>query len=123
MGSVDRRCVMADLAELDLNISGMTCASCVSRVERALARVPGVQSAVVNLATETAHVTGQTRYADLAAAIATGGYQAGPVTAPVSDTSRADLIRVVIAAALSAPLLAGMAGHLLGAGWMLPGWV
>ena len=35
-------------------VSGMTCASCVARVEKALARLPGVSSASVNLATETA---------------------------------------------------------------------
>ena len=42
--------------ELDLGIGGMTCASCVSRVERALKKLPGVDSATVNLATETARV-------------------------------------------------------------------
>jgi P-type Cu+ transporter len=42
-----------------LGITGMTCASCVSRVEKAIARVPGLASASVNLATErtTVHVT------------------------------------------------------------------
>ena len=41
---------------LDLGISGMTCASCVGRVERALRKVPGVQEASVNLATESARI-------------------------------------------------------------------
>ena len=41
----------------DIGIGGMTCASCVARVERALAKVPGVESVSVNLATESAHVT------------------------------------------------------------------
>ncbi|MDP3521674.1 MAG: heavy metal-associated domain-containing protein, partial [Hydrogenophaga sp.] len=45
-----------DWCELDLGIGGMTCASCVSRVERALKKLPGVDSATVNLATETARV-------------------------------------------------------------------
>ena len=44
-------------ATLDLGVAGMTCASCVSRVERALKKVPGVSDAVVNLATESARVT------------------------------------------------------------------
>jgi P-type Cu+ transporter len=114
---------VGDTLELDLNIGGMTCASCSSRVERALKRVPGVTSAEVNLATETAHVTGTVTYPDLAAAIVRAGYQAAPITAPSVDTSRADLFRVLVAAGLSAPLLAGMVGHFLGAGWMLPGWV
>lgn len=39
-----------------LGIEGMTCAACVTRVERALRRVPGVEDATVNLATETAQV-------------------------------------------------------------------
>lgn len=42
--------------ELDLAIEGMTCASCVSHVERALAKVEGVQAVSVNLATERAHL-------------------------------------------------------------------
>ena len=40
-----------------LNIAGMSCASCVAHVERALLKVEGVQAASVNLATETASVT------------------------------------------------------------------
>ncbi|OZB79376.1 MAG: hypothetical protein B7X28_08450, partial [Halothiobacillus sp. 13-55-253] len=44
------------VAEIDLAIEGMTCASCVGRVERALKRLPAVVDAVVNLATERAHV-------------------------------------------------------------------
>ncbi|HZY15976.1 MAG TPA: heavy metal-associated domain-containing protein, partial [Ramlibacter sp.] len=42
---------------LDLGVGGMTCASCVARVERALQKVPGVSAATVNLATESARVT------------------------------------------------------------------
>ncbi|MBN8558840.1 MAG: heavy-metal-associated domain-containing protein, partial [Burkholderiales bacterium] len=41
---------------LDLGVGGMTCASCVARVEKALKKVPGVDSAAVNLATESARV-------------------------------------------------------------------
>ena len=41
---------------LDIGIGGMTCASCVSRVERALKKVPGVSDATVNLATESARI-------------------------------------------------------------------
>src|SRR4051794_39634028 len=44
----------ASTDEIELAVDGMTCASCVSRVERALKRVPGVVSAEVNLATERA---------------------------------------------------------------------
>ena len=41
---------------LDIGIGGMTCASCVTRVERALKKVPGVTAATVNLATESARI-------------------------------------------------------------------
>src|SRR6266568_6085151 len=42
---------------LDLGIGGMTCASCVARVEKALKKVPGVQDASVNLATESVRIS------------------------------------------------------------------
>ncbi|KAB2872580.1 MAG: copper ion binding protein, partial [Burkholderiaceae bacterium] len=60
-----------------LGVSGMTCASCVARVERALQRVPGVVAAQVNLATERAEVVrwkGQAATADLLAALERAGY-------------------------------------------------
>ncbi|MDG4871025.1 heavy metal-associated domain-containing protein, partial [Guyparkeria sp. 1SP6A2] len=57
-------------------IEGMTCASCVGRVEKALKAVPGVTSAVVNLATEKATVHGSADAAALAAAIENAGYDA-----------------------------------------------
>ena len=44
-----------DALEIDLAVEGMTCSSCVARVEKKLNRVPGVQ-ATVNLALESAHV-------------------------------------------------------------------
>ena len=44
--------------DVELDITGMTCASCVRRVEKALASVPGVERAAVNLATEEAMVSG-----------------------------------------------------------------
>ena len=54
---LDRQKTEAAPAALELAISGMTCASCVRRVERALGKVPGVTSASVNLATERAALT------------------------------------------------------------------
>lgn len=66
---------------VDLQVGGMTCASCVGRVERALKKVPGVQSATVNLATERASVQwqGDTDVSALIAAIEKAGYEAQPV--------------------------------------------
>ena len=61
-----------------LSVDGMTCAACVGRVERALAAVPGVVSAQVNLATETATITtdGHTGPAALAQVLEAAGYPA-----------------------------------------------
>lgn len=52
---------MSSVTRLSLPVEGMTCASCVGRVERALKQVPGVHTAAVNLATERADIT----YTDL----------------------------------------------------------
>ena len=63
-------------ATTELNVDGMTCASCVGRVERALKAVPGVTEASVNLATERATVHGSAAAEDLLAAVAKAGYSA-----------------------------------------------
>ncbi|WP_233235766.1 heavy metal translocating P-type ATPase [Bordetella sp. LUAb4] len=69
--------------ELDLAIEGMSCASCVRRVEKALTAVPGVTGASVNLATERAHVAWQGDGADaLLAAVAKAGYEAQVIEDP-----------------------------------------
>jgi Cu+-exporting ATPase len=62
---------------LDIGVEGMTCASCVSRVEKAISAVPGVVSASVNLATERASVKmlGGTPLSDVEAAIRKAGYE------------------------------------------------
>ena len=59
-----------------LSISGMSCAGCVSRVEGALREVPGVTSATVNFASETASVVGSPSLAQLKSAVALAGYAA-----------------------------------------------
>ncbi len=63
-------------ATTDMAIEGMTCASCVGRVERALKAVPGVTEASVNLATERATVRGHADVQALLAAVAKAGYTA-----------------------------------------------
>ncbi|PNH89747.1 heavy metal translocating P-type ATPase [Vibrio diazotrophicus] len=60
---------------LQLGIIGMTCASCASRIEKTLLSVNGVTDASVNLATETATITGQAQLADVAKAISSAGYK------------------------------------------------
>src|SRR3546814_8761823 len=66
-------------ATINLSIGGMTCASCVGRVERAIKAVPGVTEAAVNLATERATVHGQADVDILLAAIEKVGYDARAV--------------------------------------------
>ncbi|MEQ6433528.1 heavy metal translocating P-type ATPase [Comamonas sp. w2-DMI] len=113
----------------DLQVGGMTCASCVGRVERALKKVPGVQSAIVNLATERASVEASegTDLQALIAAIAKAGYEAAPVAqqqpgagaedsaAQCQAAERAALRRSLIFAAVFAlpVFLLEMGGHML----------
>jgi Cu+-exporting ATPase len=71
-----------DLVELSLPIEGMTCASCVNRIERFLKRTPGVEEAVVNLATEVAtirYLPAAAGRAELVAAVEAAGYDVRPV--------------------------------------------
>ena len=73
-------------ASISLSIEGMTCASCVGRVEKALKAVPGVADAMVNLATERAVVRGVAGADTLVAAIDKAGYEARIV----DDAAQAD---------------------------------
>lgn len=107
-----------------LAISGMTCASCVGRVERALKAVPGVQEAAVNLATERATVRGVADPRALVAAVDSAGYGAQPLddsaalatdSAARKDAEAATLRRdLLLAAALTLPVfLLEMGAHLV----------
>jgi Au+-exporting ATPase len=71
---------------IELSVEGMTCASCVGRVERALKAVPGVTQAVVNLATERATIRGSADVATLIAAIKDVGYEAKAIGVAVDAT-------------------------------------
>jgi Cu+-exporting ATPase len=78
--------------EISVPVTGMTCASCVRRVERALARVPGVQTASVNLATERASVVYDPAVADLGqlgAAVERAGYKLGAPAAAAGPATGA----------------------------------
>ena len=114
---------------LDIGIGGMTCASCVGRVERALKKVGGVQDATVNLATESARIayTGDAQMpARLRRAVRDAGYEPRtPVQMDATDDASpwAGLGPVLIGALLSAPLALPMVGELVGQHWMLPAWL
>ena len=109
---------------LDLRVEGMTCASCVARVEKALRRVPGVVDASVNLATETATVVATQPVTEAAiAAIRKAGYEAAVRASREPPVSSSDAWEVGIAAALSLPLVLPMFASLFGAHWMLPAWL
>ena len=114
----------------ELAISGMTCATCAGRVERALSAVPGVRHARVNLATQRATVQGLgglLRPAALIEAVQDAGYDATLLSGDAAQQRAAEqadaarlrrlLLQVLAAAALSLPLLLPMAGT------PLPGWL
>jgi Cu+-exporting ATPase len=113
---------------VSLSISGMTCASCAGRVEKALKKVPGVLEASVNLATEKARVTstGGVTVEALIAAVTTAGYEAALAQDAAPAPQRAGGLpswwRVAAAALLSLPLILAMLAMPFGWDWTLPGW-
>jgi Cu+-exporting ATPase len=111
--------------QLTLAIQGMTCASCAGRVEKSLLKVPGVVTAEVNLALETAQVTGSAEALTpdkLVAAVVAAGYQAQPLNldleqpANMVESQQADYSwwPTAVAALLSFPLVLGMVAEWLG---------
>jgi len=116
---------------LELSIDGMTCASCVGRVERALAKVPGVKSVSVNLANERAHLEllGHVDPQTLIGAVTKAGYSASvwEVEHPQTDNQQQRLHRerwaLIMAIALALPLVLPMLLQPFGVHWMLPAWV
>ncbi|MEX3527356.1 MAG: heavy metal translocating P-type ATPase [Burkholderia sp.] len=131
---------------VELEIGGMTCASCSGRVEKALAQGPGVSRVSVNLATERASVNAEAAVsaAQLIAAVEKAGYRATPVagspdssgTAPAAAASptvprpsaesrkaaeaRRDLLLLIGSAVLTLPLVAPMVAAPFGLSFMLP---
>lgn len=133
------------IREIDLALTGVRCAGCVGRVEKALRLVPGVVSADINLATKRAHVRAVgTADPALVDAVSASGYGADilvPDGTGDADAGTADPHahhghdhaghgaagqggwRVLLAAALTLPLLLPMLAPLVGLHIMLPGWV
>ena len=102
----------ARTADVTLSVSSMSCASCVGRVEKTLAAVPGVLAASVNLATESVRVRffeGAVSRRDLAAAVTEIGYPAEPAEAdagPSRTERKAEQAEALRRSALMAGLLA-----------------
>jgi Cu+-exporting ATPase len=121
--------IKSEAAPIDIGIGGMTCASCVARVEKALKKVPGVESATVNLATESARITVQSAEvtdARLRRAIRDAGYE--PLTPQAVESAEqasawSGFAPVAWGLLLSAPLVLPMLGDLWGQHRMLPAWV
>jgi P-type Cu+ transporter len=115
-------------AEIQLPIVGMTCASCVNRIERFLKKTPGVEEATVNLATEVATIRYLPEVAgagELVGAIEAAGYDVRPEPAPAAESrslaeafdadaavraseSRALLVRAVVSIAIAAGIMVAM---------------
>jgi P-type Cu+ transporter len=112
----------ADVRETTFGVTGMTCASCVGRVERALKKVPGVLEANVNLANEKATVryfAGEVEHRDLEMAIEGAGYglvRGEEFSAEDSHESEYKKLKsdFLLAAALTALILAGSLPMMLG---------
>lgn len=116
-----------------ITIEGMTCASCVNRIESALLKLPGVINASINLATERASVAyydGVVNDEILLKSISKAGYKATEYKENlVSDIDLKEILlkkefnRIVIAFCLSMPLVLPMFFELFGFKFMLSGWL
>ncbi|MDF9753499.1 heavy metal translocating P-type ATPase [Pseudomonas hunanensis] len=115
---------------LELQIGGMTCASCAGRVERALGKLPGVEQVSVNLASERAHLEVLQAVDDgvLIAAVEKAGYSASLPRTADDDQAQAqrrlrnERLAVGAALLLALPLVLPMLAQPFGVHWMLPAW-
>lgn len=110
------RSLSVDMTQFELAIGGMTCASCVSRIEKVLKRVPGVQDVTVNLATERAHITTAPNVGitALEQAVVKAGYTASPAESPPPDPKQREIIELIASFVLAAPVVLDMV-------WPVPG--
>ena len=117
-----------DNLTLELQIEGMSCASCVARVEKVLRKVPGVADAAVNLATEKASIQAPPGVSvrALIDAVEKAGYHAfelRPEAPPPAAARMPSGWLVVASALLTVPLMVPMLLQLFGLMWMPPGGV
>ncbi len=135
VAAIERAGFSVPATSVRLSITGMTCATCSGRVEKVLRRLPGVVSAQVNLASETASVAytrGVTDVPALTAAVERAGYGAAPAPSDVAEeqarereasrAARRDWVHLAVATVLTLPLVAPMVAMPLGVHWMLPAW-
>lgn len=112
-------------SDIQIQIEGMTCASCVRRVEKALSNVPGVSGATVNLATEqaTVHLQTDVPVAQLLTAVDQAGYAGRLLEAnhPAPPLQLPAWWPVALGVLLSLPLMAPMLLQSWGIDGMLPG--
>ncbi|TRO36581.1 copper-translocating P-type ATPase [Pseudomonas sp. ALS1131] len=115
---------------LELGIEGMTCASCVGRIERALNKLQGVSQVAVNLADEKARLQVLAGFDPQQAlrAVAAAGYKASllddrPSTDDAQHRLRRERLTLLAAIVLTLPLVLPMLAEPFGLHWMLPAWV
>src|SRR5574340_1235397 len=122
---------MTTPAHIDLQISGMHCASCSARLEKVLNQLPEVEAAV-NIATEKAHVDYNPQQTDLAAlikAVQGAGFDAHPLRDFAAEKQarlaayRREQVQFAIAVLLTLPLVAEMLLMFFGVHAMMPGWL
>lgn len=114
---------------LELDIEGMTCASCVGRIERALSKLPGISQVTVNLADEKARLQVLAGFDPQQAlkAVAAAGYKASlldgrPATDEAGNRLRRERLTLLAAIILTLPLVVPMLAEPFGQHWMLPAW-
>ncbi len=126
--------VPTELIELDIN--GMTCAACSTRLEKVLGKLPGVELAAVNLATEKAVITihsGAITQDELIAIVGRTGFVATPAITSAEQRAQAEANarkqnqreqnRLILSALLTIPLALPMLLMLFGVDWMLVPWL
>ena len=123
VGVIERAGYGVEKRKTSLKVSGMSCAACVGRIEKALSRVPGVSSVVVNLAAEKAvveHVPGVAGMRDLERAVEGAGYGvvAEEEEGPSQDAGAREYARLrrsfLLAAVLTVLILIGSLPHMFG---------